>query len=656
VALQLNRNFVEDVIYGWSRSRRLLQDDPVRPDVWIAYAMNLAEPQNLLLEPLFGVRPGEVAVRLRRVLQAENILQETRPIYNQSTVAIRLTFEQLVTYVLPWTRWWCECLLEHVRAGGSMLAVTAIKNLHDDLAALYEGRKLTHHNGRVLALLRIVGLLAYAKTGGTSLAAHSSRSRSRNPGARRPRADRLLEAYSAGKDEAFLEALAEAVKLGWERLFENRLPRALPVKAKVNEDAATIFSVDRDRTAETAVQDSSLTIKADAARLLFAIKSDKITWAVVDSGIDASHPAFQLRNDESLSPNKDEQTTLENSRVIESYDFTRVRDLLCAAVESQDLDAVIKNDLPTAYRENLKRDPNRLEELHFRLKNGREIDWDILKPILQIDYQKPYDRPTNPHGTHVAGIIGANWPKRDGAPVDRDVLGICPDIRLIDMRVCRVDGTSDEFTVTSALQFIRHINSRRDYMVVHGANVSLSLKHDIANFACGRTPVCEEAERLVNSGVVVVAAAGNNGYNRFQTTRGDPYEGYCAISITDPGNAQLVITVGSTHRLEPHSYGVSFFSSRGPTGDGRLKPDLVAPGEKINAPIPDGGWGCFDGTSMAAPHVSGAAALLMARHPELIGEAQRIKQILCSTATDLGRERYFQGHGLVDVLRALQSV
>jgi subtilisin family serine protease len=156
--------------------------------------------------------------------------------------------------------------------------------------------------------------------------------------------------------------------------------------------------------------------------------------------------------------------------------------------------------------------------------------------------------------------------------------------------------------------------------------------------------------------VVVVAAAGNNGYNRFQTTRGDPYEGYCAISITDPGNAELVITVGSTHRLEPHSYGVSFFSSRGPTGDGRLKPDLVAPGEKINAPIPDSGWGCFDGTSMAAPHVSGAAALLMARHPELIGAAQRIKQILCSTATDLGRERYFQGHGLVDVLRALQSV
>ena len=64
----------------------------------------------------------------------------------------------------------------------------------------------------------------------------------------------------------------------------------------------------------------------------------------------------------------------------------------------------------------------------------------------------------------------------------------------------------------------------------------------------------------------------------------------------------------------------------------------------------------MDGTSMAAPHVSGAAALLMARHRELVGQPARVKQILCDTATDLGRERYFQGAGMLDVLRALQSV
>jgi subtilisin family serine protease len=71
--------------------------------------------------------------------------------------------------------------------------------------------------------------------------------------------------------------------------------------------------------------------------------------------------------------------------------------------------------------------------------------------------------------------------------------------------------------------------------------------------------------------------------------------------------------------------------------------------------MPGGKWGRLDGTSMAAPHVSGAAAMLMSRYSELVGEPDRIKRILCQTATDLGRERNFQGHGLLDVLRALQS-
>jgi hypothetical protein len=183
----------------------------------------------------------------------------------------------------------------------------------------------------------------------------------------------------------------------------------------------------------------------------------------------------------------------------------------------------------------------------------------------------------------------------------------------------------------------------------------LSIRHDVRNYACGRTPVCLECEQLVENGIVVVAAAGNSGYQSFETKQG-PYEGYAALSLTDPGNADGVITVGATHRYSPHTYGVSFFSSRGPTGDGRPKPDLVAPGERIHGPLLNSQWGDLDGTSMAAPHVSGAAAMLMARYPEMIGQPRRIKRILCDSATDLGRERSFQGHGMLDVLRAFQSV
>jgi serine protease AprX len=233
---------------------------------------------------------------------------------------------------------------------------------------------------------------------------------------------------------------------------------------------------------------------------------------------------------------------------------------------------------------------------------------------------------------------------------------MCPEIQLYDFRVLAPTVKETEFAIIAALQYIRYLNAQNDYITIHGANLSLSIPHDVRNYACGQTPVCVECERLVESGAVVVAAAGNFGYQSFQTKEGS-YDGYTAFSITDPGNADGVITVGATHRFLPHTYGVSFFSSRGPTGDGRMKPDLVAPGERIRAPFRDKNtWGDLDGTSMAAPHVSGAAAMLMARYSELIGVPRRVKQVLCDSATDLGRERSFQGHGMLDVLRAFQSI
>ena len=216
-------------------------------------------------------------------------------------------------------------------------------------------------------------------------------------------------------------------------------------------------------------------------------------------------------------------------------------------------------------------------------------------------------------------------------------------------------GRGEEFAIAGALQFVRHLNAHSDLQVIHGANLSLSLDHDLANYAVGRTPICDECERLMSNGVVVVAAAGNEGQATY-VREGRQQDGFRTVAITDPGNAEGVVTVGSTHRQNPHTYGVSYFSSKGPTGDGRHKPDLVAPGEKISAPTPEGDYQMKDGTSQSTAHVSGVAAMLMARHPELVGQPLEVKELLCRTATDLGRERDFQGAGMVDALRALQAV
>lgn len=394
-----------------------------------------------------------------------------------------------------------------------------------------------------------------------------------------------------------------------------------------------LWSISRNRPAEHAIWRSTGAVKADAARRVFEICCPDICWGVVDCGIDARHPAFRKideRTGKIFAAPFDGGTN--NTRIVKTYDFSRLRGLFA-------------------------QDANAEQDLYTALTSGRSFDWRTVLDRLEVTHDERYEPPAAPHGTHVAGILAGDWREKttpDGtefAP-DHDLVGVCPDLPLYDLRVFG-DGGGDEFSIIAALQFVRWLNANKDQPVLQGVNLSLSLIHDVRNFACGRTPVCEECERLSGNGIVVVAAAGNRGYRGVGDSFDDDYRGR---TITDPGNADSVITVGATHRYRPHSYGVSYFSSRGPTGDGRRKPDLVAPGEKILSCLPDASWGTMDGTSMSAPHVSGAAALLMARHTEFAGQPRRVKEILMQTATSLGREAFDQGAGVVDILRALQSV
>ena len=620
-------------MFGTGAVRRFTQDAPVLPDVWIEYAKSPEErarlrrpaasepypPIRLLLTPFREVSPGQIAADLRQRLQVERRSagwkqfghrpdSVPRIVYNQTTVAATLYFEDLVRIVLPMTAWWrgvtAKWDIEDLRKRATTVADAMVDPENSSQTDRLErlGQSLPPD---VLWLIRVAGALAVVRKHGKLPSPFDDRQR-----------------------------IGSARTSDWKRLVDAVYDAVRGVSPY--EGGAPIYSISLNRDAAPTIARSTLAIKADAARLLFSIKCDKLRWAIVDTGVAADHQAFRKQSG--------------GSRVEAVYDFTGL-DLLLDP-HTKDVPRRIKKRLGTRQHGKMLRE--RLRTLNTSLTSGKSIDWQLLEPLLKVEATDADFPPPHDHGTHVAGILAADWRKEDSGAPD-DLRGVCPDILLYDLRVLDGQGQGDEFSVMAALQFIRYLNTTSEYMIIHGVNLSLSIPHDIANYACGRTPVCNESERLVASGVVVVAAAGNQGYRRYATDDGST-EAYNSISITDPGNAETVITVGATHRYRPHTYGVSYFSSRGPTGDGRSKPDLVAPGEKITAPLPFNSYGIKDGTSMAAPHVSGAAALLMARHHELIGEPQRVKQILMTTATDLGRERYFQGSGMLDVLRALQAV
>jgi hypothetical protein len=697
VTEKLTRQQIEALIYGGHTAPRFTQDSPVLPDVWIRFAEEPDRPHEVLLTPYQdasggSVSPGALARKLKECLGRPAARHPAAPprgraavAYNQTTVLANLWFDEQVRLVIPLSAWWHRLgdrlggdapATPETGAGGEPVAAAAddeavrqaaaqrrqmLGYLRDPeyremlLTALVNPRaRSAPLSPDIVWMMHVVGSVQLLREHAERVAAATAAGAPPPPALWWPLAEDEVRALGAEAARRYAEALR--------RHHDAVLDRVIALTAGLEDDVweaprPLVWSVSLNRVARVTVFRSRSTVKADAAVRLFEISCRDMAWAVIDSGIDAQHEAFRARDRTGRAYEAAFKGTRNQTRIVATYDFTLVRRLLS------------EDTMDEAVRELRAAAPAEAEQkaLREKLAAGLPLDWELLGRFVRVPHEEPRDGPDGPagyrpprldHGTHVAGILAGDCRLDDRKEVstERRPVGLCPDLKLYDLRVLDENGEGDEFNVMAALQFVRYLNSQQQWMAVYGVNLSLSIRHDIANFACGRTPVCEECERLVGAGVVVVTAAGNEGYHQFLTPRG-PQDSYRSISITDPGNAGGVITVGSTHRYQPHTYGVSYFSSRGPTGDGRAKPDLVAPGEKIEAPV-GGGLDLkrMDGTSMAAPHVSGAAALLIARHRELAGQPARIKQILCATATDLGRERYFQGAGMVDVLRALQAV
>lgn len=325
-------------------------------------------------------------------------------------------------------------------------------------------------------------------------------------------------------------------------------------------------------------------IKADAALTSFGADGQGITWAVLDTGIQANHPHFG------------------NEVIKEVWDCTR-----------------------------------RGAPVHVPLEGAHDKDG---------------------HGTHVSGIIAGR--RSDGKGDQR---GVAPSARLVVYKVLRDNGEGEDAWIIKALDHIAMRNEQiTDGLAIHGVNLSLGGPFDNTVYGCGFSPLCAELRRLWRAGVLVVVSSGNEGSMQVTTPDGD-VEINAVMSIGDPANLEECIAVGSVHADKPHLFGISSFSSRGPTTDGRGKPDLVAPGERIsscNSAFREGDPQSLyreeSGTSMAAPHVSGLLAAFLSARREFRGRPDEVKRILLDTCTDLGRDRYHQGQGVPNLMQMLLAV
>jgi len=308
---------------------------------------------------------------------------------------------------------------------------------------------------------------------------------------------------------------------------------------------------------------------------------------------------------------------------------------------------------------------------HFKKFANVRTQWDCTLSGAPVAYQPNSPEwvrlDNNGHGTHVAGVIAGRLdvPFEAGKP-ERIFAGMAPEASLYGFKVLKDDGSGRDAYIIKALDEISDLNEKAGKLVIHGMNLSLGGSFDPSAYNCGHTPLCQELRRLWRQGVLVCLAAGNEGYAVLQAAGGGEVQANMDLSIGDPANLEEAIAVGSIHKTNPHTYGISFFSSRGPTADGRRKPDLVAPGEQIlsanydwNSTVRPANFTVRDvyiemsGTSMATPHVSGMLAAFLSLRREFIGYPDRVKQYLLENCTDLKRDPYIQGYGMPNLIKML---
>ncbi|NLY76358.1 MAG: S8 family peptidase [Firmicutes bacterium] len=242
---------------------------------------------------------------------------------------------------------------------------------------------------------------------------------------------------------------------------------------------------------------------------------------------------------------------------------------------------------------------------------------------LLNEEDSPYD--DNGHGTHVAGIIAGNGRTSGGK-----YKGIAPDALLVGVKILDEEGSGLLSDVISGIEWCINSLAALNIRVINlsiGSEAQESFRAD---------PLCRVTTAAWRHGITVCAAAGNSGPE--------------SATINTPGINPVIITVGNLddqNTLTNIDDFINPSSSRGPTLEGILKPDLVAPGTRITSLKVGGGYTTLSGTSMATPLVSGAAALILQKWSEL--KPDQIKRLLLRKARDLGVGPNLQGAGALDL-------
>ena len=273
----------------------------------------------------------------------------------------------------------------------------------------------------------------------------------------------------------------------------------------------------------------------------------------------------------------------------------------------------------------------------------------VNRQVADVRFNTDYNQNTSDgsgHGTHVASIIGG-----DGSESGGKYIGVAPLVNVINVKVSNDDGSAMIRDVVAGLQWV--LENKNTYNI---RVVNLSLNSSVAE-SYHTSPLDAAVEILWFNKIVVVTSAGN---------RADG-------AIYPPANDPFVITVGATDDKGTNSLSddvVASFSAYGQTSDGVKKPDLVAPGANIIARLVNQNMGLalahpankvgdqyfrMSGTSVAAPMVSAAVALLLQDEPNLTPDQVKFRLTATANKTWSGYNAAKSGAGYLDVYAAVSG-